>query len=223
MFPASQHPLEHGRFPGIEFKLRLEAAAERYHELLSDGKKVEFFLGASRHHDARTGRTDRVALYDAAAYYLVVWCGIPPEVLHGEDWIQAYRPEGIYNGAEEIEVLAAAFKDGPKFESAEYICSPGQQYRAEWYALGYETPIDVWIPASMTSLTSSEQFHSGGLQQLVLNGLARTFDPKGQVALAHMTRNRIPADGNISTMSDILPLYAGVPWHPIQDTEPVIA
>jgi len=208
IIPAAQHPLLEGRFPGAEFTLRLEAAQTLYQNLQDAGRKAEFFLPGSRLHDSRSGQTDEVALYDAAGLWLIER-GVPADILHGKDWIQD-RPD--FTGADDIRVAAQGFLDHERFESAIYICSPGQRSRADWYALAQGVPIDTYVPETIEA-SGVEQFQGSLAQQVALNGLARTIDPYGDGVLARMTSDRMPSDGNPDTIPELLPEYSQLPWY----------
>ena len=211
LVPAAQHPLIDGKFPGTEFAKRLEAAKERYDEIVGQGGKVEFFIAGNRHYDKKSGQLDKVALYDAGGRWLVDH-GISPSLLHGKDWIDEYRPRGLYSGAAEIGVTAIGFVNNQQFHSAEYFCSPGQESRAATYALAWSVPLTIKVPENLQE-NQSEQFHGNTLEKIVLGGLARTIDPYGEGVLARLTQDRIPADGNQDTLPELLPEYADLPWH----------
>jgi hypothetical protein len=213
---AAQHPLVAGKFPGREFKERLNAAHTRYLELAIEGRKAELFLPGSRHYDSASNRTDEIALYDAAGRWLVNR-GVPGHVLHGKDWIDAYSPEGVYSGAAEIKVAAAGFINNPRFRGAEYICSPGQTSRAATYALASGIPLAVTVPLALEQ-NQEDQFHGGFLQNMILTGVARAIDPYGDGILKRITQDRIPEDGVIGTSADRLPLYEDLPWYSQADT-----
>jgi len=208
---ASQHPLIDGKLPNGEYQRRLEAAQTRFDEITGRGAKAEILLLGSRHHDADSGATDRVALYDAGGKWLVDH-GISPGVLHGKDWIDAYRPEGVYSGAAEIDVAAAGFINHPSFRDAEYFCSPRQVSRARMYALAYGLPLTVTVPESLMG-DDSNQFKEKLYQKIILRGLTRTIDPYGEGALVRLTKDRIPQDGNIGTTDALLDEYAALPWY----------
>jgi hypothetical protein len=210
LIPASQHPLVDGIYPGDEFQERLKAAARRYEEVVSQGGKAEFFLTANRHHDIHSGQTDNVALYDAAERWLVNR-GVPANVLHGKDWIDGFKPQGVYNGAAEIAVATAGFLENERFCDAEYFCSPGQVSRARIYALAYGLPLGLQVPKSLEH--QPNQFHEASLRLLTLNGLLKTFDPYGNGLLERLTQDRIPKDANIGTLPELLHQYSDMPWY----------
>jgi hypothetical protein len=202
--------------PGREFANRLGATVDRYVSIVERGGNAEFFLPGSRHHDVDSGQTDKVALHDAAGLWLVKE-GIPPEVLNGKAWIDRYRPEGVYSGAEEIAVAASGFSENFRFEIVEYFCSHGQASRARTYALAHGLPARAVVIPPDTIEDEGEQFHDGSLkkrlQMFVGIVLAQTVDPYGEGALYNRTRNRIPADGNIGTIPELLDEYAVLPWY----------
>lgn len=210
LIPASQHPLIGGKFPGPEFEKRLLEAAERYEQIVDSGGKAEFFLTASRHHDPKSGQTDRVALYDAAGRWLMD-NGIPARALHGKDWIDTYQPGGVYNGAGEVAVSAAGFLANQRFRQAQYICSPGQAERARIYSLAYGIPLDVEVPDSLEDV--HDQFHAPSAKTIVFNGLMRSIDPYGTGLLKALTLDRVPDDGNTGTVPELLPEYSHLPWY----------
>lgn len=213
LVPASQHPLVGGETPGVEFSHRLRAVLRRFEELTDRGERVEIFVPGSRHYDKRTGQVDKVALYDAAARWLVDR-GVEPRSLHGKDWIDRHRPNmGIYSGAEEIAVAAAGFYADARYASVHYYCSPGQAMRASVYGLAYGIPLGIEIPQELSHSDGIEQFHSKKVLKFALDGLAKTIDPYGEGMLAAMTRDRIPSDGNTGTMPELLPLFADLPWY----------
>jgi len=207
---AAQHPLVNGRTPGPEFEKRLEAAAADYRQITEAHGKAEFFLPGNRHADDKVGPPDSVALYDAAGLWLVDQ-GIPTAVLHGKDWIDAYRPQGIYSGAEEISTSSDGFKANPRFRNAIYYCSPAQESRARMFALANGQPLTTHVPDSLIQ-DGIEQFHGNVVEKIVLNGLVQTIDPDGHGTLSHLTRNRIPTDG-MGTRPDLLPQYQNLPWY----------
>lgn len=211
IIPAAQHPLVDGRTPNPEFEARLVAALEEYLKKIVVGDKAEFFLTGNRHHDAESGETDDVALYDASGLWLMQH-GVPAEALHGKDWLDMFG-EQQYNGAAEIKVTAEGFIDNPRFSDATYVSSPGQRLRAAMYGLAYEIPLDVMVPPDLTD-GRQELFHSGGALGVALNGFTRVLDPYGRSRLlTKMTADRIPPDGNVGTIPELLPDYAGLPWY----------
>jgi hypothetical protein len=214
LVPAAQHPLEVGRFPGEEFTVRLGSALQQYDKITSGGGKAEFFLPGNRHHDGESGKTDLVALYDAAGEWLVDK-GVPPERLHGLDWIEQAR-ELVYNGADELRVAAWGFANNVKFRYATYFCSPGQRTRAETYALAFELPVDIVVPEELLS-GEGKQFHDRwDPLQMGLRGATRAIDPYGDL-LAKRIEDRVPADLNTGTTPDMLPFYSHMPWYGTQN------
>jgi len=212
LIPAAQHPLVEGVKPGKEFENRLAAALRHREATVKAGGRVAFFLTGNRHHDSATGQTDAVALYDAAGKWLLDE-GVPAEELHGKDWIDASSKPQVYNGADEIRVAAEGYQRNARFSDARYFCAPGQSQRAEMYSLAYGLPADVVITQS-PDIEAGEQFHAG-LQHVALNGLTRTVDPYGTL-LATRTQDRIPADGNMGTIPELLPVYHDLPWYNTQ-------
>jgi hypothetical protein len=211
LIPASQHPLLGGELPNREFEIRLQAAHERYQRITEQGGKAKFFLAGNRHHDAASEQTDKVALYDAAGLWLTD-NGVPPTDLHGKDWVDSFQ-KPIYSGAAEIAVAAQGFQRHLEFSDATYFCSQGQRGRAHVYALAHNIPLDIVIPPALADGTQVGQFHQPGLRSFVLDALTRTIDPYGEVILAHATKDRVPADGNMGTIPELLPQYAHLPWY----------
>lgn len=209
IIPAAQHPLVEGVTPCPEFHRRLESALAIHDQIVLGGGKAAFFLPGNRHHDPHSGMTDRVALYDAAGRWLVNW-GIAPKELHGKDWMDEFG-KNVYNGADEISVASRGFVVNSHLQNAIYVCSPGQRSRAELYALAYGLPLDVVVPETL-STGSKDQFHAFGGAQLAATALTLTIDPYGAI-LARHTENRVPADGNVGTVSDLRPNYADLPWY----------
>lgn len=213
LIAASQHPLVDGK-PGPEFEKRLAAADARRRQLSESGIESVLFSPGSRHYDAKSGVADDVALYDAAGLWLLER-GVPASSLRGKDWNDKYMPGGVYNGASEIGVSAAAFKDDPTFHHAEYICSPGQERRARLYALAYVVPVDIVVPESLKGRSDeSEMFHSSHVQNFALGAMARMVDPYGRV-VDRLTQDRRPEDGVIDTLPEpaLLSQFAQLPWY----------
>jgi|GEM_PF-1309514 len=211
IIPAAQHPLVDGRKPNPEFEARLVVALEEYLKKIILGGNAEFFLTGNRHHDKESGKTDDVALYDASGLWLMER-GVPAEALHGKDWLDQYG-EKQYNGAAEIKVAAEGFMGNPRFSDVTYVSSPGQEKRAAMYGLAYEIPLDVVVPPDLSG-DQQELFHSQGALGVALNGFTRVLDPYGTSRLlTKLTIDRIPADGNVGTIPELLSDYAALPWY----------
>ncbi|MET1033536.1 MAG: hypothetical protein ABWX94_03480 [Candidatus Saccharimonadales bacterium] len=216
IIPAAQHPLVDGVHPGTEFTRRLEAGLTQYANIIGSGGKAEFFVAGGRHHSVATktapAQTDKVALYDAAGLWLLNE-GVPADNIHGKDWADR-SGEMAYNGASELRIAYSGFFNNRRFESATYICSPGQQKRAKMYALANGFPVEIVVPDALENGQPGEQFHAGfSPQRIAVEGMAQTIDPHGDL-LARMTANRIPIDGGgTGTLPEMLPDYAALAWY----------
>lgn len=211
IIPAAQHPLIYGKTPNPEFEARLSAALAEYQKKVENGGKAEFFLTGNRHHDSVSGETDNVALYDASGLWLMQH-GVHAGALHGKDWLDLYKQQQ-YNGAAEVKVTALGFADNDRFSEAIYVSSPGQQERASMYALAYEIPLDIVVPPELSD-GQQKLFHTQGILGVALNGLTRTIDPYGTGRLmTQKTADRVPSDGNIGTIPELLADYADLPWY----------
>ncbi len=209
IIPAAQHPLVDGERPGPEFEHRLKAGLEQYRKIVDEGGKAEFFLTGNRHHDAASGQTDKVALYDAGALWLLE-NEVPATDLNGKNWIDE-SAELIYSGADEIRVAYGGFRNHARFLDATYICSPGQRSRASIYALAHGFPLTVSVPETLRG-SDERQFHSPNPMTLALDGLTQTIDPYGDL-LARKVVDRIPTDGVVGTLPELLPQYSELPWY----------
>lgn len=141
---AAQHPLMPDGSPGMEFKARLNAAINLYHQLTSEGKKVRIYVPGSIH--SFNGRSDSISLSQAGKTYLLS-NQIPEEHLLGDEQNRKYKGEdGVYNSADECFVASKIFFDG-NYKQVYCICSPNQMTRKQLFYVAFGVvPMLVTVP-----------------------------------------------------------------------------
>lgn len=209
---AAQHPLVEHEFPNVEFESRLTAALWHSKDMQTLGVDTDFFLPGSRHIDEATGEADEVALYDAAGRWLLER-GVPSAKLHGKDWIDVFDEDrGVYNGADELRVVANALRSGAtsNYESVIMFCSPMQARRAKRHGAAFGiSDLAIAVPEVLMS-SDIHTFHRGlgAYAMIALTAL----DPKGKVVYPRISAKRRPQDGS-GTKANKMPEYAELPWY----------
>lgn len=155
---AAQHPLDHGIYPGAEFKARLDKAAELYFAEKHKGNIAKIYIPGSLHQiwvqedGKKVLKQDMVSLSKSGELYLKS-CGIPESDIYGEKINDELMPKGVYNSGDECRVASEIFKS-KGFNELLSVTSPGQLYRVALFYANFGV-----IPTMYTAPTS-ESYHN---------------------------------------------------------------
>ena len=185
----AQHPLIDGLTPGPEFTGRLEMAASMYRGLSSELEGgVELYVPGSRHRVR--GANDRRSLSDAGRRLLVDE-GVPSDSIHGEDWTDLYRPQGVYNAGDEVFVAAGGYTEN-NYGGLLAICSRTQVARLRHHYTGN----DLNPNFEAIDTDGEHDIHSSRVER-VLELYTRYINQTWQTGIIPevIRRTRIPTDG----------------------------
>ncbi len=159
---CGQHHLERGKYPGPEYRARLDRTAGIYlgDETAPYGdKKYVFTLGSHHNGDARS-------LSKAGQEYLMEKYGITSS---GIDTINEVRPKGIYHGADEIAFLAEikrrSNEEGSRYNPISKVVVVANV--SQYPRLKLHAKANSFEP-EFVGVRSGEDYHSGLSEKLLL-------------------------------------------------------